>query len=80
MDECNPVSIKEAISYNIPLLIRNLPIYNNRYDNISNFLNDDINHNIIQLNSLIDKIKDGFIYEYKYDTQYSFYVKESINI
>ena len=49
LDECNPVSIKEAISYNIPLLIRNLPIYNNRYDNISNFLNDDINHNIIQL-------------------------------
>lgn len=79
LDECNPVSIKEAISYNIPLLIRNLPIYNNRYDNISNFLNDDINHNIIQLNNLIDKIKDGFTYEYKYDTQYSFY-KKNIDI
>lgn len=33
--ELNPISIKEAIGYELPIMLRNLPTYNSEYDNLN---------------------------------------------
>lgn len=40
--ELNPLAIKEAISYGVPILIRKLHTYEDTYDGIATYLSDDI--------------------------------------
>lgn len=61
--ETAPIVIKEAISYNVPSLIYNLPVYLNRYDVYSNieYLDEksiDANINIIKKKLGLDHTKD----------------------
>lgn len=51
--ETNPLSIKEALAWNMPLFIYNLPVYLNKYDYVENitYLADDMNTNV----NLIEK-------------------------
>lgn len=46
--ELNPLVIKEALCWNLPVLMYNLPIYNNDFDKYKNivYLTDDINTNL----------------------------------
>ena len=66
--ELNPISIKEAISFGLPLILRNLETYENSYNDISYFIGDDndkcldtiykaIENNNLHRKSLYDNIK-----------------------
>jgi hypothetical protein len=64
--ELNPLSVKEAIGYNLPIMIRNLHTYNGEYDNMYHIeSNQDTNRlNILNTISVYDKI-DDFMKLYK---------------
>jgi glycosyltransferase involved in cell wall biosynthesis len=64
--ELNPISIKEAIGYSLPIMIRNLNTYNGEYDKYYHIeLNQDINREtIFDIMANYDKIFDFIkIYE-----------------
>lgn len=55
--ETSPIVIREAISYKIPSLIYNLPVYLNMYNKYSNisYLTDDLDKNIKKIQSYLPK-------------------------
>lgn len=55
--ETSPIVIREAISYQIPSLIYNLPVYLNMYDKFKNisYLNNDLNINVEKIRSYLKK-------------------------
>lgn len=61
--ECNPISIKEAISYNKKLFIRNIDSYMNKYNNISFHIKED--DNVENLSIALDS---KLHYNFEYDT------------
>jgi glycosyltransferase involved in cell wall biosynthesis len=61
--ECNPISIKEAISYNKKLFIRNIYSYMNKYKNISFHIKED--DNVENLSIALDS---KLHYNFEYDT------------
>lgn len=61
--ECNPISIKEAISYNKKLFIRNIDSYMNKYKNISFHIKE--NDNVENLSIALDS---KLHYNFEYDT------------
>ena len=66
--ETNPLVIKEALSWNIPILAHNLDSYLDKYDDRVTWLSDDININAIKLHRLLgisDKIVNCSIEETK---------------
>jgi len=68
--ETSPIVIREAISYRIPSLIYNLPVYLNMYDRYSNisYLNNDLNVNINTLRSFAQKKSKPINYAYVVST------------
>lgn len=70
--ECNPISIKEAISYNKKIMLRNLPVYMNKYTGIYYPITDDLDSN---LETLTNAISSEELYSYEYDTLEEFYNK-----
>jgi glycosyltransferase involved in cell wall biosynthesis len=58
--ETNPLSIKEALMWDMPIFLYNLPVYLNKYDYVQNvkYLDIDTNKNLMLL--------DGFINEFKF--------------
>lgn len=40
--ELNPISIKEALSYKLPIFITKLPTYKTKYDGIATYIDDDV--------------------------------------
>ena len=59
--ELNPLSVKEAIGYNLPIMIRNLHTYNGEYDNMYHIESDQYanRNNILDLlNDVDDDIDD----------------------
>ena len=42
--ELNPISIKEALSYKLPIFITKLETYKNKYDGIATYINDDVDN------------------------------------
>jgi len=42
--ELNPISIKEALSYKLPIFITKLQTYKNKYDGIATYINEDVNN------------------------------------
>lgn len=67
--ECSPISIKDAISYNNKLMIRNLDAYMNKYKDISYNITSNIEEDIKTLTLALEKEN---IYDYQYDTINSF--------
>lgn len=43
--ELNPLALKEAISYGIPIFTKKLHTYENTYDNVATYITDDISYN-----------------------------------
>lgn len=66
--ELNPLSVKEALSYNLPVMLRNLETYNGSYDNLKH-ISFDQNENLNMLLDLIkgEEIPGWFSYEFLYD-------------
>jgi glycosyltransferase involved in cell wall biosynthesis len=54
--ETNPLVIREAIAWNIPLLVRDLPVYMGMYreGSLVKFMGDDINSNVTNLYSILN--------------------------
>ena len=54
--ETSPIVIREAISYKIPSLIYNLPVYLNMYNRYSNisYLSNDLNDNVKKIKSCLN--------------------------
>ena len=42
--ELNPISIKEALSYKLPIFITKLKTYKNKYDGIATYIDDNVNN------------------------------------
>lgn len=55
--ETSPIVIRESISYQIPALIYNLPVYLNMYDKYKNisYLDNDLNNNVDKIRSYLKK-------------------------
>ena len=55
--ELNPITIKEALSWNLPILMRRLPSYKDSYDNMElvNFMRDK-EYNIETIKKILDII------------------------
>lgn len=51
--ELNPIVLKEAISYNLPIFIRDLETYDHCYDKISTYISDD---QLINKNNIYKKL------------------------
>ncbi len=68
--ETSPIVIREAISYRIPSLIYNLPVYLNMYDRYSNisYLNNDLSVNVNTLRSFAQKKSKPANYAYVVST------------
>ncbi len=68
--ETSPIVIREAISYRLPSLIYNLPVYLNMYDRYSNisYLDSDLNKNVETLRSLAQKKSKDVSYGYVIST------------
>jgi len=64
--ETSPIVIREAISYKLPSLIYNLPVYLNMYDKYSNikYLSNDLDKNVDIIRSYI--LKKNIISDYSY--------------
>ena len=64
--ETSPIVIREAISYKLPSLIYNLPVYLNMYDRYSNikYLSNDLDNNVDIIRSYI--LKKNIIPDYSY--------------
>ena len=62
LNECNPISIKEAMSYNKSIVLRNLPIYGDKYKELPK-LTDNIDESISNI-----KNYKSFQFEYNYDS------------
>jgi autotransporter strand-loop-strand O-heptosyltransferase len=70
--ELNPICIKEAISHNKKLMLRNLPVYMNKYENISFHILNDINDNVRRLEAAIES---NYQHDIIYDTLSDFSIK-----
>lgn len=77
INECNPIAIKEAMSYNKPILLRNLKEYNNKYTHNTYELSNNNINNINILDNIINIIDENQSRNitYEYDTDYMFYKK-----
>lgn len=64
--ETSPIVIREAISYKIPALIYNLPVYLNMYDKYQNvsYLSDNLDENVEKLKSYVKNTKKINQYAY----------------
>ena len=64
--ETSPIVIREAISYKLPSLIYNLPVYLNMYDRYSNiqYLSNDLDKNVDIIKSYI--LKKNIVSDYSY--------------
>ena len=67
--ECNPLVLREAASYGLKILARNLPQYVGMFDDLIEPLVNDLNTNVETLRRLIDshreyKIQDGLSREF----------------
>jgi len=64
--ETSPIVIREAISYRIPSLIYNLPVYLDMYDKYSNisYLSDKFDENVEKLSSFVQKKTNKIDYAY----------------
>lgn len=51
--ELNPISLKEALSFDVPILIKKLHTYENYYDGIATYLSDNINNNKFLLSNVL---------------------------
>lgn len=56
--ELCPISIKEALSYNLPIFISQLETYENKYDNIATYIDEDINKSADKLLLFLNYKKD----------------------
>lgn len=69
--ETSPLVIREAIGYNLPSLIYNLPVYLNMYDRFEsiNYLKEDMESN---LNTILEKLSLNTLkdFDYKFDISY----------
>jgi len=75
--ECNPLVLREAASYGLKILARNLPQYVGMFDDLIEPLVDDLNTNVATLRKLIDsnreyKIQDGLSRKFS-DKHYNLY-------
>jgi autotransporter strand-loop-strand O-heptosyltransferase len=75
--ECNPLVLREAASYGLKILARNLPQYVGMFDDLIEPLVDDLNTNVETLRKLIDsnreyKIQDGLSRKFS-DKHYNLY-------
>lgn len=52
--ELHPISLKEALSFNVPILIKKLHTYENYYDGIATYLTDDVSENKKLLFNVLD--------------------------
>jgi len=68
--ETSPIVIREAISYRIPSLIYNLPVYLNMYDRFSNitYLNNNAKKNVDMIRSFVQKKSKPINYAYVVST------------
>jgi autotransporter strand-loop-strand O-heptosyltransferase len=51
--ELNPIVLKEAVGYKVPLLMRNLPVYYNAYDEYASYLTGDVEPDSIRLVEMV---------------------------
>lgn len=51
--ELNPLVVKEALSYSLPVFMKKLKPYENEYDGIVNYISGDMNYDIEKLKSVI---------------------------
>ena len=60
--ELNPIALKEALEYRIPMMMYNLDVYCGKYDKYENitFLTGDINHDSTKLLSLLNPYKEKY--------------------
>ncbi len=59
--ETNPLAIKEAIAWNIPLFLRNLPVYMNMYPESENiiWMKENIEENVKVMYDILNKNKEN---------------------
>jgi glycosyltransferase involved in cell wall biosynthesis len=57
--ETNPLSIKEALMWDMPLFLYNLPVYLNKYDYVENvrYLNNNFSDNLNLIKKFVDEFK-----------------------
>ena len=70
--ELNPIAIKEAIEYGMPMMMHNLDVYCGKYDNLSNveFLTGDIDNDVKKMMEMlkIGDISSLFNFDFNGDT------------
>jgi len=73
--ELNPLSVKEALSYNLPVFIKNLPTYEGMYNHCTYIL-DEQNENLENLINMLNPDKEipGW---FSYEELYSKFVSEA---
>ncbi len=57
--ELNPISIKEAISFGLPIILRNLDTYENTYNDVSDLIGDDIDECLNTIFRVIERNKSN---------------------
>ena len=61
--ELNPISLKEALSFNVPILIKKLHTYEDYYDGVATYINDNIKtnkdllFNVLKINDIAPRIQ-----------------------
>ena len=73
--ECNPLVLREAIEYGLPIVSRNLPQYMNMYDECLNPIDSDFN-NLDTYN--YDYNNDSSVFALKHDNGYKKVMKSAI--
>jgi hypothetical protein len=65
--ECNPIVLKEALAWQMPVVMRNLPAYCGSYDDKSgvHFIDDDLGNTRSKISNILGNMKIGLakIYE-----------------